>query len=164
MSRTQIASTLAALLHLAATVAFVWTGFAERPGWGVAGELLRLYKNASGAFRDYTFFAPSVASDLKAGFLLEGPDEKARFVHFSAQNKEIAFRYNCIVAACMRDVKGRDLFARSWAAVFLTPGSGVDRTTVMVKALDMPTMGAYRHGTRPEWRTIYASTFGRNAR
>lgn len=150
----------AALLHLLSVASFVWTGFAEGAP-GTLPETLRLYKNLSGSFRDYTFFAPAVASDVKAGFLVEDAAGELSFVTFQAQNREIAFKYNSIVAAGMRDARGRDLFAQSWAALMLGSRREVASVTVMVQAFSLPTMIEYGDGRRPEWTTIYAGKFAR---
>jgi hypothetical protein len=149
-----------ALLHLAAVAGFIWTRAAEEAP-GRVGEALRLYKNLSGAFRDYTFFAPAVASDVKAGFLLETADGPASFVAFRARNREVAFKYNSIIASSMRDERGRDLLAQSWAALMLGSHPAATSVTVVVEAFVLPTMPEYRAGARPEWRPIYAGTFAR---
>lgn len=139
---------------------FIWTGVAER-ATGRVGEALRLYKNLSGAFRDYTFFAPAVASDVKAGFLLEDTEGHASFVAFRARNREVAFKYNSIVAVSMRDERGRDLFAQSWAALMLGSHPAATSVTVVVDSFVLPPMKEYRAGARPAWQTIYAGTFAR---
>lgn len=128
---------------------------------GRVGEALRLYKNLSGAFRDYTFFAPNVASDVRAGFLLEDARGGTSFVAFRARNREVAFKYNSIIAVSMRDERGRDLFARSWAAFMLGSQPAAATVTVAVESFVLPPMPEYRAGLRPEWRTLYVGTFAR---
>jgi hypothetical protein len=152
----------AAFLHLVSVAVFIWSGF---PGdrTGTAPGVLRAYRNASGTFRDYAFFAPSVASDVKAGFVVSDRGGHATFIHFAAANREIDFRFNCVIAACMRDPRGRDLFARSWAAMLLGGTPGADRVGVVVKALDVPTMRRYREGSRTQWSTVYVGEFERRA-
>jgi hypothetical protein len=163
MRITRAVLVLGAFLHLLSVALFIWTVFAE----DLPGKLpaaLRFYKNLSGTFRDYAFFAPEVASDVKAGFLVTNTAGEESFVNFVTKNGEVGFRYNCIIAACMRgtrNVRGRDLFAQSWAALLLGSDPGADRVTVMVKRLDVPSMRDYRAGKRPEWRTLYVGEFGR---
>ncbi|HEY3132948.1 MAG TPA: hypothetical protein VGL91_26085 [Acidobacteriota bacterium] len=160
MRITRALLVVAVLLHLLLVALFIWTGFAE--DWpGKLPGALRVYKNLSGTFRDYAFFAPAVASDLKAGFLVTDTAGEETFVNFVAKNREVGFRYNCIIAACMRDVRGRDLFAQSWAALPLGSNPDANRVTVMVKTLDLPSMRDYRAGKRPEWKTVYVGEFGR---
>jgi hypothetical protein len=150
---------VAAFLHLLSVALFIWTGFAEDSPGKLPGAL-RVYKNLSGTFRDYAFFAPAVGSDVKAGFLVTDTVGEETFINFVAKNREVGFRYNCIIAACMRDVRGRDLFVQSWAALPLGSNPDADRVTVMVKTLDLPTMRDYRGGKRPEWKTVYVGQFG----
>lgn len=150
----------AAALHLTVVAAFVWAG---PPAADSAPErVLRAYQNLTGLFRDYTFFAPSVASDLRAGFLLDGGgDDPPTFISFLAQNREIGFRYNSLIASTMREPRGRDLFARSWAAFILGSQPDARRVTVVVEAYDVPSMEAFRAGEPARWRLVYAGQFSR---
>jgi hypothetical protein len=148
------------LLHLVSVAVFIWTDLpSDSPD--VISSALRLYRNLSGSFRDYAFFAPAVASDIKAGFLLEDAAGQTTFLNFTTANREIAFRYNCIISAAMRDTRARDLFAQSWAAFLLGGHPQAVRVTVVAKTLRIPAMSEYRAGHRPEWETLYLSTFGR---
>jgi hypothetical protein len=149
---------LAAFLHLVSVAVFIWTPFPEDLPGKIACAL-RIYKNLSGTFRDYAFFAPAVANDLKAGFLLTDAGGRETFINFAAENREIGFRYNCIIAGCMKDTKARDLFAQSWAALVLGSHPDADRVAVIVKAFDLPSLRDYRAGKRSEWRTFYVGEF-----
>jgi len=162
ISRKSAAIVAAALLHLTSVVVFIWTDFSQNTNHWLF-SVLRTYRNLSGSFRDYTFFAPAVASDLKVAFVLEDTAGRSTVTSFSAKNAEIGFRYNCIIASCLRDAKGRDLFAQSWAALMLGRRDGADRVTVIAKALVVPTMEESRRGRRPEWKTVYAGLFGRRS-
>lgn len=153
-----------AILHLASVVLVVWVDLG-RGASSAAGTALRTYQSLAGTMRDYSYFAPSVASDTKAGFLLE--DESGAplsLVSFASDNKEIAFRYDSMISACMREERGRDYFAQSWAASLLGAKPEAAQVTVMVKRLDMPTMARYREGQRAEWKLLYAGTFTRRSR
>jgi hypothetical protein len=108
----QAGISLLALLHLVSVVLFVWTDWLATPANGLA-RLGRSYLNLSGSIRDYAYFAPVVANDLRAGFLVEGPGGKTAFIDFVSTNKEIGFRYNCVIASGMRNEKQRDLLAQS---------------------------------------------------
>jgi hypothetical protein len=137
---------------------FIWADWPERYPRHL-NTIFRTYQNLSGTFRDYAFFAPTVGSDLKAGFLVEDSAGRSRLVNFTADNREVAFRYNCIITACMRDVRGRDLFAQSWAALLLSSNPDTSRVTVIVREFSLPPMEAYREGQRPRWETIYLGEF-----
>lgn len=162
-SRPPVKSVLAAclaLLHLLSVLIFIWADWPERAPRDLH-TVLRTYQNLSGTFRDYAFFAPAVGSDLKAAFVLQEAGGDSRLVPFLSDNKEVAFRYNCIILACMRDVRGRDLFAQSWAALVLGAEPAVERVGVVVKEYSLPPMPAYREGRRPRWETIYLGEFAR---
>jgi hypothetical protein len=161
MHRTRVIFTVGAFLHLLSVAVFIWSPFPESLR-GVFPAALRIYKNLSGTFRDYAFFAPRVASDLKAGFLLTDVSGGETFLDFAAQNSEVGFRYNCIIATCMRDANGRDLFAQSWAALVLGSHPSAKRVAVIVKTLDLPSMREYRAGKHSEWRTVYVGEFTRH--
>lgn len=149
-----------AVLHLAYVISFVWLGFGRVRG--AFTSTLLTYGNLSGTFRDYSFFAPNVASAIKVGFLVEdaeGSDPK--LVTFDADSREIVFRYSCIMKAGMQDVRVRDLFAQSWAALVLSSEPTAKRVTVMAHRMILPSMDAYRRGQRPVWKPIYAGEFVR---
>lgn len=158
MRPRQIFITCLVLLHLLAVAAFIWTDFGSSPG--SLGAALRTYRNVSGIFRDYTFFAPAVGSDYKAAFLLEDAGGGgARLVDFYSDSREINFRYRCLIGAGMRNVDAQDLYARSWAALLLGSDPAAGKVTVMTRMYALPTMAEYRRGRRPEWKTIYAGEF-----
>jgi hypothetical protein len=160
------AKVLAALafLHLCSVAGFIWADLGQDSP-SRTSIVLRLYKNLSGTFRDYTFFAPSVSSGLGAAFLVESPsDKQSELVNFASDDREISFRYNCIVTSCMRDLRSRELFAQSWSALILGSRPDANTVTVMVHAMDLPSMAEYRAGKRPAWKPVYAGTFGRRER
>ena len=156
---------LAALasLHLALVCLFIWTDVTETSDSG-AGDALRTYRNLGGIFRDYRFFAPAVASDVRAGFFLEEPDGTSRFQAFLADNLEVGFRYHCIVGSGMRDEALRDLMAQSWSAVMLGAHPEAALVTVVAQSYELPPMRAYAAGERPSWKVVYAGKFDRAAR
>jgi hypothetical protein len=149
-----------AALHLSLVCLFIWTEASEASTSPVHSAL-RTYKNLSGIFRDYRFFAPAVASDLRAGFFLEQPDGTSTFEALLTDNLEVGFRYNCIVSASMRDAKLRDLMAQSWSAMMLGNHPEATRVTVVAQSFELPSMRAFAAGARPSWKMVYAGTFDR---
>ncbi len=160
MRPKEIFITFLVLLHLSSVVIFIWADWPERSPREL-NVALRTYQNLSGTFRDYAFFAPRVGNDIKAGFLLEDSTGSSRLVNFLADNREVNFRYNCIILACMRDIRGRDLFAQSWSALMLGANPDANKATVMVKEFSMPPMEEYRQGKRPRWELLYVGEFTR---
>lgn len=152
-----------AALHLVLVALFIWTDFSE--GADSAGlRALRSYKSASGIFRDYRFFAPAVASDMRAAFVLRKDGGDSELVPLATDNLEVGFRYNCIIGASMRNERVRDLMAQSWAAAMLGLHPEVPRVTVVAQAYDLPTMAGYAAGARPRWQTVYGGTFDHKRR
>jgi hypothetical protein len=139
---------------------FVWTDASEVSGSPVH-RALRTYKNLSGVFRDYRFFAPAVASDMRAGFFLEQADGTTEFEAFATDNRELSLRYHCIIASSMRDERLRDLMARSWSAVMLGSHPDATRVTVVAQAFALPSMSAFVAGQEPRWNVVYAAAFDR---
>jgi hypothetical protein len=148
------------LLHLSLVVAFIYTPLTRQVP-SLLGSGLKIYKNLTGIPKGYSYFAPSVRSDMKAGFFLETTDGRTEFFAFTSDNAEIAFRYYRIVFATMRKPRGRDLLAHSWAAMLLGNRSDAAKLTIIVKTFDVPTMADFRNGKQPEWKTIYAGEFER---
>jgi hypothetical protein len=151
-----------AALHLAMVCCFLWTHAAEGRR-GVLADALRTYKNLSGIFRDYRFFAPAVASDLRAGFVLERADGTSWFEPFLSDNLEIGFRYTCIIGASMRDQRLRDLMAQSWSALMLGAHPEALRVTVVAQSFELPPLHAFAAGERASWKLIYAGVFDRRS-
>jgi hypothetical protein len=151
-----------AALHLALVCLFIWTSVAESPGNPLA-RTLRTYKNLSGIFRDYRFFAPSVSDDTRVGFYLERADGTSELESFSADNREVDLRYNCIVSSGMHDNKLHDILIQSWAAGVLGSHPEAARVTVIGQAYQLPSLQAFADGAQPRWKTIYAGTFDRRA-
>ncbi len=147
-------------VHLVMVAVFVFTGFPnERPGPGA--DALRTYRNLAGIFRDYTFFAPAVASDSKVSFLVEDVAGEVTVVSFAPANREVAFRLSCMMNACLRDERARDLFAQSWAAAVFGSRPEAVRVTVMAMTLEVPTMTDRRNGADQRWVPLYAGEFVR---
>lgn len=149
-----------AVLHLALVCVFIWTDASEASG-GPVRRTLRTYKNLSGIIRDYRFFAPAVASDLRAGFFIEHGDRPGEFEPFLADNLEVGFRYACIVGSSMRDDKLRDVMAQSWSAVMLGSHPDATAVTVVAQSFELPPLRAFAAGARPSWKVVYAGTFDR---
>lgn len=149
-----------AAAHFALVCLFIWTDVAEDSDSRVHGAM-RTYKNLSGIFRDYRFFAPKVASDVRAGFFLERPDGTSTFQGFFAENLEVGFRYHCIIGSSMRTDRLRDLMAQSWAAMMLGSNPEAEKVTVVVQMFELPAMRDYAAGQRESWKTVYAGQFDR---
>jgi hypothetical protein len=154
-----VVATLASV-HLVLVGLFLWTGLAESASSAPA-RALQTYKNLAGIFRDYRFFAPGVASDIRAGFILEQADGTSAFQAFMSESLELGLRYGCIVSASMRDEKVRDVLAQSWSAVMLGQHPEATRVTVVAQGFHLPSLQAFADGEKPAWQVIYAASFDR---
>jgi hypothetical protein len=152
-----------ATAHLVLVCAFLWTDATAASG-GTIDRAVQTYKNAAGILRDYRFFAPAVASDMRAGFFVRTPDGASEFHPFLADNLEVGFRYNCIITSAMRNEKIRDLMAQSWAAVMLGTRPDAEHVTVVAQSFELPTLAQYGAGARPSWKLVYGGTFDRKRR
>jgi len=151
---------LFACLHLLAIAAFVWTGFPAGRS-GVLASAFAIYKNLCGGFRNYTFFAPSVAADVEVVFLLEDAAGRVEAIQLEPANREVGFRYSSLVAACMKNERTRDFYAQSWGALVLSGNPKAEKVTVITRILGLGSMRGYREGQRPRWRTLYVGQFVR---
>ncbi|WP_221392558.1 hypothetical protein [Dyadobacter sp. NIV53] len=158
LTSKQIAIIILVFFHLVTVALFVWSG-SVRNSTNDLVSLGRSYLNLSGSFRDYAYFAPSIANDLRAGFLVEDFDRKTSFIDFVSDNKEIGFRYNSVIASSMGGEKQRDLLAQSWAAFILGNQANAKNVTVVSQAYILPSMQDYQNGKRPAWKTIYLGKF-----
>jgi hypothetical protein len=164
MRASHLAWTAAALAHLALVVCGA-VGL-ELAGRGPALGIVAQYSDVSGADTQYGFFAPGVASQCRAVMTLrdaqgrEWTDELA-----DDPGTQFGWRTGSAIDALPRtpDKLKRSL-AGSWAAVLF--GRHPDAALVVVDAQIevVPTMERWREGARPEWKSLYTSTFVRKDR
>lgn len=151
-----------AVLHLAAVGAFLWTGLVHVNSDAVLDRGVRTYQSLSGVLSDYRYFAPAVASDSRAGFLIEQSDGSSLFEPLASDELEVARRYRCIVASSLRaNRKTQDVLAQSWAAVMLGIHPESTRVTVVIQSYQLPTMDAWAAGAKADWAIHYTGTFSR---
>ncbi len=153
---------LISLVHLLLVNLFIWTDFENKESSGIY-EYLRIYRDASGCFRDYSYFAPNVANDTRAGFITRKGQDVFRFLSFSAENEIVNTRYNNVISSGMRNPKVRELFSRSWATAIFGRDSNISEVTVFAEAYLVPTIDEYRTGKQPSWQTIYVGSFEKKA-
>ena len=127
-----------------------------------AGRVVRAYGDFSGANNSYGFFAPSVASEVRARFVLVDPRGLRYGDSLKAGKPEVDLRVHTLLNFFPVN-EAQDLFARSWAALMLGRHPGADTVVVLVDIYDLPTMRAWRDGARPSWSPFYRGTFARAA-
>ncbi len=160
MNRSRLVVPIA-ILHLTVVATFLWDGAASDSDPARTSPVMESYRVISGLFRDYKFFAPSVANDVRAGVLIEDGEGRTSFQTFAADSHEADLRVNCIISAAMKHKGGKDMLVRSLAtAALATDPSGI-RATVVTEAYDVPTMADFARGVDPKWKLIYTGKFER---
>ncbi|HMB63687.1 MAG TPA: hypothetical protein VKN36_11480 [Eudoraea sp.] len=150
-----------ALMHLVLVNLFIWTNFENKETSGIY-EYLRIYRDFSGCFRDYSYFAPNVANDTRAGFITKTEQETLHFLSFRAENEVVNTRYNNVISSGMRNPEVRELFSRSWATAIFGRDEKIQEVTVFAEAYLVPSIAEYRAGERPFWKVIYVGSFEKN--
>lgn len=149
---------LLAVLHLGCATVFTLAPRAELQRFLSATWV---YRCMTGLYRDYGYFAPAVASDVRAAALLARSDGLTTFVPFDAKGHETRLRINNLLGAAL-DQKGlRNTIVRSMAASLLGADRKVESAHVIFQRQVMPDMLSYRNGHRPAWRTVYVGRFDR---
>lgn len=122
---------------------------------------LGTWMELSGASNDYSFFAPSVSSQVRARFAVRHPDHIVVSA-FETPNREVNQRVNSLVTASQKLPELQRVFARSWAAAVLGRNPDASRVLVFVERHQLPTMAQYRAGARPVWLETYRGDFERD--
>lgn len=147
-----------AILHLGCAAIFVGAPHGHVRNFL---EVSAVYRASTGLFRDYGYFAPSVASDARAAALLERPGEGSAFVPIGSEHHEVSFRINNLIMGALKEEKLRDTMLRSWAAALIGADARNTSARIVLQSYVVPTMLAYQDGQRPEWRTVYTGRFDR---
>jgi hypothetical protein len=155
---------IVATLHLALVTAGA-VGWSPPSGLGRAARTLDYYGAATGASHRFSYFAPGVASPLRAGFTLRDAAGRCWTDTLEEQaNREAQLRIDSIVTNFMQAEFRpglRRALAGSWAATMLGRHPQAERVLVRVEICDLPTMTQYRAGARPRWRPVYEAEFAR---
>jgi hypothetical protein len=115
------------------------------------GRALASYGAFSGSGNAYGFFAPSVASqvradcalyDLAGGSWAGGPEPDG--------NREVELRLSTLRGQ-LAVPEGRELLAASWATAELARRPEARLCVVQAQVYRMPSMADYRRGVRPTW-------------
>jgi hypothetical protein len=132
---------------------------------GPLGRALRFYDALSGAGDSYSFFAPTVGPQLRARFVLVGPQgRRADETLETGKSREVSLRLGNL-AGTIYVVAGRvDLrraFLAALAANRFSAHPEASAVQVIIEDWQMPTMAEYRVGARPRWHSLYEASFVR---
>jgi len=151
------------LLHLVAVI----VGATEANLSSDAFKLLRYYGSLSGSAANYSFFAPSVGSPLRASFYLTD-DKGATIVEEAdaSDDREIALRLGNVVDAFrdkLQDEKVRRSIAASWSGLVLSKYPSARKVRFVLDEFHIPTMEAFRGGEKMAWVEDYSASFERRS-
>jgi hypothetical protein len=127
--------------------------------WG--GIVQHTYGALSGSDSGFGFFAPGVASALRATFTMT--DDEGRTwtdVLEHGNNREARLRLGTVVSNFAEESMRRDV-AASCAATPFGRHPTARQVVVRVEVYELPPMDAYRDGARPEWVPVYEVTVSR---
>jgi hypothetical protein len=127
------------------------------------GNLVRAYGDLTGAANNYGFFAPAVASQIRARFLIAPAEGPSSVDTLEVRRPETDLRLNTMLSF-FGVSEAQDLLARSWAATMFGKHPEAVTVTVVADTFILPTMREYREGKRPQWVEFYRGVFARAAR
>jgi hypothetical protein len=132
-------------------------------GEGFGDRTFRALAHYTGADGSYGFFAPSVASQVRAVFTLSDDEGNSwQDTLEGNRTRETELRFGSLLGQAMQP-ETQEAVVQSWAAQMLGRHPTATELLVRVEVYDMPTMEQYRAGERPEWNMLYEVTFTRES-
>ena len=132
---------------------------------GIVGRSLRGYSAATGAASSFSFFAPSVGSQLRTTFeLVDERGDRYEEPISENGNREIVLRLNKIISVFwdeVTDERMRRGLSASLAAKVLDDHPDAKSIALRLDAFALPTMAQYVTGERPRWDLFYRARFVR---
>jgi hypothetical protein len=122
------------------------------------GGAISTYGDFSGAANNYGFFAPSVASEVRARFTVQLKDGQILNDSIYFKNDEMNLRISTMYIFCSVE-EARDPFSRSLGAYVLSRYRNPQKVTVNLEQISIPTMTEFRTGKRIAWELFYSSSF-----
>jgi hypothetical protein len=127
--------------------------------WG--GIVQHTYGALSGSDSGFGFFAPGVASQLRATFTMtDDAGNSWTDVLEHGNNREARLRLGTVVSNFAEEKMRRDV-AASCAATMFGRHPTARQVVVRVEVYELPPMEAYRAGAQPEWIPVYEATVSR---
>lgn len=163
MTRRHLAWAIAACLHLVLVIC--GAASVTLSGRNLALGILAQYSEVSGADTQYGFFAPSVASQCRAILTLRDAEGREWSDTVAA---DPAAGFGWLTSSAIDSIPRlpenlRRALAGSWAAVMFGRHPQAVEVVVDSQIEMLPTMPEWDAGARPEWKSLYKSTFVRKA-
>jgi hypothetical protein len=134
---------------------------------GQEGRVLRFYDSLTGAGDSYSFFAPAVGPQLRARFTISSARGDAEETLETGKSREVGFRLGNLAGTVYLVAARTDLrraFLGALAANRFGAHPEAERVRVSIEEWEMPSMAAYRVGSRPRWRSLHEATFARSVK
>jgi len=135
------------------------------PGLDPLFAVARYYRALSFANRNFRFFAPAVADDLRLSIVLADAAGNQREYHFEfedgARESQLAARAMLDHASDSAD--RMDEFARAWGDHAMRTKPEVTAATVTIYRVLVPSMAQYRAGQRMHEQLMYATRLERGS-
>jgi hypothetical protein len=151
-----------ALCHLGLVLAGALGCRPELTGTAI-GHALGWYGHLSGSNNRYGFYAPAVATGMRASFTLS--DQQGRTWTDSlgqGNTAETDLRLGTLVSMAGSD-HWQTLLPRAWASALLARHLEATQVVVRIEYRELPSMADHGAGAAPRWQTIYHSAFTRES-
>lgn len=131
------------------------------PGRGWAQRAIAEYQVLSGTNVYYTFFVPSVDTQVRPVFELTDRSGRMTTDALSrAPSPEVATRIgNLISLLDYGDEDSQRALLASWAGLMFARHPGAERVAIRIEAFELPSMEEYRRGREPGWHLRDRLTF-----
>jgi hypothetical protein len=141
--------------HLALVAASALGFHVHGDGW--VKRAIAEYGALSGADSFYSFFAPSVDTQLRPTFeITNNHGAVTGDVLMKPANTEVDIRIaNLVGLFYWEDADLRSTLLHAWSCVVLARHPEAEQIVIRVEACDVPSMQAYRQGKKPEWRLVH---------
>jgi hypothetical protein len=161
----KLALVIAAGAHLGLVTASALQKQVHGDGW--VARAAREYGVLSGADSYFTFFAPTVDTQLRPVFEIE--DSRSGAVSEDllqkGANAEVALRIGNLTGLLWwEDEATRRALVGAWIEAMRARHPEAGDMALRIEVCDLPSMDEHRQGRRPEWRLLHRDTFPAEAR
>jgi hypothetical protein len=127
------------------------------------GRALAAYGALSGADNSYGFFAPGVAPQRRARFVLTDRSGHSWTEHLTGSARsEASLRVGSIFDTAA-DPQWREEMTTFWVARLFARHRSAQSITALLEVEILPSMEEHREGRRPCWRVEFQATFERTS-
>lgn len=132
--------------------------------WQPVLNLMQVYSSFNSTNRGFGFFSPDVSDGYELNLkVFKRNDITGRVFVLPGANAETRLRYESLLWGFAQETPGvMDLYARSWGVYCMNQDTSINKVVVSIFSDQIPTMLAYKKGSRVTKKLYYESTL--NAR